>query len=64
MIRFDQTMLTDVLLNAPGWARVGIAAPTERLRIDAANELARFILKSVSEDKSDEADPNQLALAL
>jgi hypothetical protein len=64
MIRFDQATLADVLLNAPGWARVGIAAPAEGLRIDAANELARFIVKSVGECKGDEADPNQLALAL
>ena len=44
MSRLDRNRIARSLLNAPGWARLGITAPSERLREDAAEELARVIL--------------------
>jgi hypothetical protein len=37
--------IAEALLSAPGWARMGITAPNERLREDAALELARAVLE-------------------
>ena len=39
--------LASMLLAAPGWARVGITAPNERLRHDAALELATAIVEGL-----------------
>ncbi|UVO49656.1 hypothetical protein M0208_03700 [Sphingomonas sp. SUN019] len=36
-------MLAQMVLSAPGWARVGITAPDERLREEAALELGTLI---------------------
>jgi hypothetical protein len=36
--------LAERILAAPGWARLGIAEPTPKLRAAAASELARAIL--------------------
>jgi DNA-binding IclR family transcriptional regulator len=44
MCRFDQNSVASAILNAPGWARVGITAPNSCMREDAARELARSIL--------------------
>lgn len=66
MARFDTALAsaaTDIsaaILSAPGWARVGITAPNERLRHDAAHELARAILNG----SAGGPDPAQLPLAL
>ncbi|MDB5581503.1 MAG: hypothetical protein JWR80_6679 [Bradyrhizobium sp.] len=66
MARFDTTLvpfeteITAAILAAPGWARVGITAPNERLRLDAARELARAILQG----EQGAPDPAQLPLAL
>ena len=66
MARFDtisapaETEISTAILNAPGWAKVGITAPNERLRRDAAQELARAIMSS----SAAEPDPAQLPLAL
>jgi hypothetical protein len=51
--------LAETILSAPAWARVGITAPNERLRQEAALELARTIR---GEDQDD--DPRQLVLTL
>lgn len=43
MTRITIESLADLILAAPGWARVGITAPTSHIRTDAARELARII---------------------
>lgn len=40
----DSLWLAQSLLHAPGWARVALTAPNERLRENAALELAQSIL--------------------
>jgi hypothetical protein len=59
MERVAPDQLAETILSAPAWARVGITAPDERMREEAALELARSIL---GEDHRD--DPRQLALTL
>lgn len=44
MDRFaDPTDISEAILHAPGWARVGITAPSPRLRAQAAIELAKAV---------------------
>ena len=64
MTRIDEATIAQSILRAPGWARVGITAPNERLRDEAACELARAILDGLSEVSGETADTNQLKLAL
>lgn len=64
MLRLTQASIATTLLRAPGWARVGLTAPTERLRDDAANELARAILEEIGEGYADAPGPDQLRLTL
>lgn len=45
-MRRDHDNIADPILAASGWARVGITAPNERLRQDAALELARFVISN------------------
>lgn len=56
-----ETAIADALLAAPGWARVGIAAPAEHIREAAAIELARAVLDG-SERQVD--SPDQLRFPL
>lgn len=44
MERLDQSLIAEAILQAPGWARIGITAPSPVMREDAAAELARAIL--------------------
>lgn len=53
MSRFDQSSLASAILNAPGWARVGITAPNSCMREDAARELARSILDAAASNDTD-----------
>lgn len=46
MQRIDENCLTRALLLAPGWARVGLSAPTDWMREEAALELARRLLET------------------
>ena len=63
-MRLDPDLLADSLLfKSPGWARVGLTAPSSRLRREAAEELARVIMEEVDEDPG-HADPAQLGLAV
>lgn len=55
--------IAQVLLSAPGWARVALSAPTERLREKAAQELALSILETLDPQRPDH-DPRQLPLSL
>ena len=51
------------ILDAPGWARVGINAPSSCLREDAALELARVIADAVDAPAS-APSPEQSSLPL
>jgi hypothetical protein len=57
----DESTIAQALLTAPGWARVGLTAPGEGLREDAARELARAVLEGRQQP---EASPDQLKLSL
>ena len=43
MDMLDRDHLATIILNAPGWARVGLTVPDERLREQAAHCLAATI---------------------
>jgi hypothetical protein len=62
-MRLDPDIIAQALLTAPGWARVGLSAPTEYLREAAAKDLAVAILELAAEDEG-QAPPDQLRLAL
>lgn len=47
MSRTNSDAIAQAILEAPAWARVGITAPSEWLRKDAAQELARAIMETV-----------------
>jgi len=55
--------MAQAILAAPAWVRVGITAPTENIRIQAANELALTLL-GIRDSEDQGADDRQLALAL
>lgn len=44
MEQINPSRIAETILTAPGWARLGIAAPAPHLRCDAAQELARVIV--------------------
>jgi hypothetical protein len=54
-----ESIIAQAILAAPGWARVGITAPAERLREDAARELARAVLEGREQPT---VSPDQLKL--
>jgi hypothetical protein len=54
--------IASALLSAPGWAKVGITAPKECLREEAARELARVVL--LKAEGGAEASADQLRLSL
>lgn len=62
MEHLDPTQLADAILHAPGWARVGITAPSERLREHAAEQLALSITSYLQPGPVQ--DRNQLPLPL
>ncbi|WP_319799464.1 MULTISPECIES: DUF6771 family protein [unclassified Sphingobium] len=53
--------LADALLSAPGWARVGLTAPRDTLRMAAAKELALQI-QSLIDGEEGVPDPRQARL--
>lgn len=55
--------LAAMILSAPGWARVGIAAPGERMREAAALELGAIIAERIVHPV-EVAPEGQLALPL
>jgi len=57
----DLSTIADALLSAPGWAKVGLTAPTEHMREQAARELARAVLE---EGKNPQGVSDQLTLRL
>lgn len=44
----DPALVSEALLNAPAWARVGLTMPDERMRAKAAAELANTILERLT----------------
>jgi hypothetical protein len=56
MERIDTSAVAHAILGAPGWARVGITAPSSCLREDAALELARVIGDVVTSPASEMAE--------
>ena len=63
-MRVDPTIIASSLLTAPNWVRVCLTSTVDRLREDAANELARAIVEQMEADAGGRPDPNQLRLAL
>lgn len=63
MMTPDSSSLAQSLLLAPAWARVGLTAPSERLREAAANELARTIIGAMEGSEMDR-DARQMPLPL
>jgi hypothetical protein len=63
MERIDTSAVAHAILDAPGWARVGITAPSSCLREDAALELARVIADAVDAPVSTPS-PEQSTLPL
>lgn len=59
-----EATIAEALLSAPGWARVGLAAPTETIREQAARELARAVLEGGEGRREDADEGDQLALGL
>ncbi|MBB5710841.1 DUF6771 family protein [Sphingomonas xinjiangensis] len=51
-----------LLFSTPGWARIGLTAPNERLRERAAHELALSIAEALGDGPA--YDHNQLSLPL
>lgn len=61
MERIDPRELSEIILTAPAWARVGITMPDEEMREKAAAELALTIVDRLSDFPSI-PDFNQLSL--
>jgi len=62
MERIERLELSAILLAAPGWARVGLTMPDERMRERAADALAATIIERL--DGLSSPDVNQLNLPL
>lgn len=52
MMTLDSSSLAQTLLHAPGWARMGLTAPNQRLREQAAAELAETIIDALARPQS------------
>jgi hypothetical protein len=63
-MRLDPDTIAQALLTAPGWARVGLSAPTQYLREAAAKDLAMVILDFAAAGEEGLAPADQLRLAL
>ncbi|RVT91357.1 DUF6771 family protein [Sphingomonas crocodyli] len=63
MERLTIPRLADILLNAPGWARVGLTVPNARMREQAADALAATIVDRLGLEV-DERDRKTLPLPL
>ncbi|GAA0462168.1 MULTISPECIES: DUF6771 family protein [Sphingomonas] len=59
----DSSSLAQTLLHAPGWARMGLTAPNQRLRERAAAELAETILDALARPQAAH-DARQMPLPL
>lgn len=63
MERIDPARIAETILAAPGWARVGITAPTSHIRVEAAFELARAIIDG-AKTGGEPVDPEQFGLPI
>jgi len=63
MEHIDPNSLANIILTAPRWAQMSLAAAGYGSRQRAAEELARVILEQVTEQAID-PDPDQLGLSL
>lgn len=63
MTQPDRSSLAQTLLLAPAWARVGLTAPVQRIREQAAAELAQAIIGAL-EGSQGQYDARQMALPL
>ena len=63
MERLTRTILVDTILNAPGWARVGLTVRDPRQRERAANALATTLVERLGIEV-DERDERTLPLPL
>lgn len=63
MMQPDSFSLASSLLEAPAWARVGLTAPSARMRERAAAELAETIIDALAQPPIS-VDPRQLSLPL
>lgn len=63
MERIDQHRISEAILSAPGWARVGITMPDERMRLRAADGLAAAILEQL-QDAGEPDGTDQLTLPI
>jgi hypothetical protein len=63
MERIDPQQLSELILAAPAWARVGITMPDERMRKRAAQELAATIVEQLGLEDG-EGDEGQLRLPM
>jgi hypothetical protein len=59
----SRAAISSAILDAPGWARVGITMPNDRLREQAAEELARAIIDRLHQADAG-VDEDQLTLAI
>ncbi|MFZ3485743.1 DUF6771 family protein [Sphingomonas sp. 3-13AW] len=59
----DSSSLAQILLLAPGWARIGLTAPNQRLREQAAAELAESIIDALARPQAI-LDDRQMPLPL
>lgn len=64
MSRNEENHVALAILDAPGWARLGITAPAAHLREDAAHELARFILAELAAGPRAGSEGDQMGLSL
>jgi len=62
MERLSRSYLADIILAAPGWARVGLTVPNERTRLKAADALAGAILERLADPSG--PDARQLVLPM
>lgn len=62
MSRIERDELSAILLAAPGWARVGLTMPDERMRERAADMLAATIIERLEGKAA--PDPDQFRLPL
>lgn len=63
MERIDPRQLSDAILTAPGWARVGITMPDQHMRQRAADELAATIVERLTR-ADQQPDRDQLSLPI
>jgi hypothetical protein len=63
MMTPDSSSLAQTLLHAPGWARIGLTAPNQRLREQAAAELAETIIDALARPQA-VRDDRQMPLPL